>query len=91
VDLCGEDNADTKSQCLGKGHTMLTKQPRQTEFQECWSETIIKNGLSLSLVDFDGPLFRKALVEVTNEESWRYPHVRWMAIYNQSARHQCDS
>ena len=21
--------------------------------------------------------------EVSNEESWRYPHVRWMAIYNQ--------
>jgi hypothetical protein len=29
--------------------------------------------------------------EVTNEESWRYPHFRWMAIYNQSDRHQCDS
>jgi hypothetical protein len=21
--------------------------------------------------------------EATNEESWRYPHVRWMTIYNQ--------
>ena len=27
VDLCGEDNADAKWQCLGKGQTMLTKQP----------------------------------------------------------------
>ncbi len=25
VDLCGEDNADAKRQCLGKGQTMLTK------------------------------------------------------------------
>jgi hypothetical protein len=25
VDLCGEDNADVKRQCLGKGHTALTK------------------------------------------------------------------
>ena len=27
VDLCGEDNADTMRQCLGKGQTMLTKPP----------------------------------------------------------------
>ena len=44
VDLCSEDNADTKRQCLGKGQTMLTKQPSQAEFEECWSEAIIKNG-----------------------------------------------
>jgi hypothetical protein len=25
VDLCGDDNADAKCQCLGKGPTMLTK------------------------------------------------------------------
>ncbi len=25
VDLCGEDNADAKRQCLDKGQTMLTK------------------------------------------------------------------
>ncbi len=60
VDLCAEDNADAKRQCLGKGQTMLTKQPSQTEFEECWSEAIIKNGLTPSLVD--DPLFRKALV-----------------------------
>ncbi len=30
------------------------------EFEECWSESIIKNGLSPSLVD--DPLFRKTLV-----------------------------
>ncbi len=60
VDLCGEDNADAKRQCLGKGHTFLTKQPSQVEFEECWSESIINNRLSPSLVD--DPLFRKTLV-----------------------------
>ncbi len=60
VDLCGEDNPDTKGQCLDKGHTMMTKQPSQVEFEECWTESIIKNGLSPSLVD--DPLFRKTLV-----------------------------
>jgi hypothetical protein len=59
-DLCGEDNTDVKRQCLGKGHTMLTNQPKQTEFEEWWSEVIIKNGLSPSLVD--DPVFRKVLV-----------------------------
>ncbi len=39
---------------------MLTKSPSQAEFEECWSEAIIKNGLSPSLVD--DPLFRKGLV-----------------------------
>ena len=29
VDLCGEGNADTKRQCLGKGQTMLTQPPSQ--------------------------------------------------------------
>ncbi len=29
VDLCGEDNADSKCQCLGKGQTILTKSPNQ--------------------------------------------------------------
>ncbi len=60
VDLCGEDNADTKHQCLDKGQTMLTNPPIQTEFEECWSEAIIKNGLSPSFVD--DPLLRKTLV-----------------------------
>ncbi len=32
----------------------------QSEFVECWSETIIRNGLPPTLVD--GPLFRKTLV-----------------------------
>ena len=39
---------------------MLTKPPSQAAFEECWSEVIIKNGLSPSLVD--DHLFRKALV-----------------------------
>jgi hypothetical protein len=60
VDLCGEDSADGKCQCLGKGQTVLTKPPSQVEFQECWSEAIIKCGLSPSVVD--DPLVRKALV-----------------------------
>ena len=60
VDLCGEGNVDAKRPYLGKGQTMLTKTPSQAEFEECWSEAIIKNGLSPSLVD--DPLFRKALV-----------------------------
>jgi hypothetical protein len=60
VDLCGEDSADGKRQYLGKGQTMLTKPPSQAEFQECWSEVIIKCGLSPSVVD--DLLFRKALV-----------------------------
>jgi hypothetical protein len=29
VDLCAEDNADAKRQCLGKGQTMPTKPPSQ--------------------------------------------------------------
>jgi hypothetical protein len=29
VDLCGEDNADGKRQCLDTGQTMLTKPPSQ--------------------------------------------------------------
>ena len=49
VDLCGEGNADSKRPCLGKGQTMLTKQPSQTEFEECWSEVIIKNEERLTL------------------------------------------
>jgi hypothetical protein len=56
VDLCGEDSADGKRQCLGKGQTMLTKPPNQAEFQECWSDAIIKCVLSPSVVD--DPLFR---------------------------------
>ena len=60
VEVCGEGNADAKRPSLGKGQTMLTKPPSQAEFEECWSEAIIKNGLSPSLVD--DPLFQKALV-----------------------------
>jgi hypothetical protein len=43
VDLCGENNADAKRQCFDKGQTMLTTPPNQDEFEECWSEVIIKN------------------------------------------------
>jgi hypothetical protein len=40
VDLCGEDNTDGNHQYLGKGHTILTNQPSQVEFEECWSESL---------------------------------------------------
>jgi hypothetical protein len=42
VEVCGEGNADAKRPCLGKGQTILTKPPSQAEFEECWSESIIK-------------------------------------------------
>ena len=44
VDLCEEGNADGKR----KRQTMLKKQPSQAEFEECWSEVIIKCGLQYS-------------------------------------------
>ena len=44
VDAAG--NADGKRPCLGNGQTMLMRTPTQAEFVECWSETIIRNGLA---------------------------------------------
>ena len=35
-----------------KGQTMLTKPTNQAEFEECWSEVIIKNGLLLMILSF---------------------------------------
>jgi hypothetical protein len=35
VDLCEEDNTDSKRQYLGKGQTILTKELSQSEFEEC--------------------------------------------------------
>ena len=35
VDLCGEDNTDSKRQYLGKGQTILTKELSQSEFEDC--------------------------------------------------------
>ena len=60
VDLVAGGNADGKRPCLGNGQTVLTRSPTQAEFVECWSEAIIRCGLSPALVD--NPLFRKALV-----------------------------
>jgi hypothetical protein len=60
VDLVAGGNADGKRPCLGNGQTVLTRPPTQAEFVECWSEAIIRCGLSPALVD--NPLFRKALV-----------------------------
>ena len=44
VDLCGDGNVDAKRPGLGKRQTMLTKPPKQVEFEECWSEVIIMYG-----------------------------------------------
>ena len=60
LDLAAGGNADGKRPCLGNGQTVLMRTPTQAEFVECWSETIIKNGLPPALVD--DPLFRKTLV-----------------------------
>jgi hypothetical protein len=52
VDLvAGGNNVDGKRPCLGNGKTVLTRTPTQTEFVECWSEVIIRNGLPPALVD----------------------------------------
>ena len=40
VDLCVEGNADAKRPCLGKGQTMLTKQPSSF----CDGQTILSEG-----------------------------------------------
>ena len=47
-------------QSLRNGQTVLTRTPTQDEFVECWSEVIIRCGLSPALVD--NPFFRKTLV-----------------------------
>ena len=44
VDTAG--NADGKRPCLGNGQTVLMRTSTQTEFVECRSEAIIKNGLA---------------------------------------------
>ena len=43
VDTAGND--DGKRPCLGNGQIVLMRTPTQAEFVECWSETIIRNGL----------------------------------------------
>jgi hypothetical protein len=60
VDLVTAGNADAKHPCLGNGQTVLMRTPTQAEFVECWSETIIRTGIPLAVVDH--PLFRKGLV-----------------------------
>ncbi len=48
VDLvAGGNNTDGKHPCLGNGQTVLTRTPTQPEFVECWSEEIIRNGMTL--------------------------------------------
>ena len=60
VHVDGAGNTDGKRPCLVNGQTVLMRTPTQAEFVECWSETIIRNGLPPALVD--DPLFRKVLV-----------------------------
>jgi hypothetical protein len=62
VDAAG--NADGKRPCLGNGQTVLMRTLTQAEFFECWSESIIRNGLPPALVD--DPLCRKALVTTSH-------------------------
>ena len=45
---------------LVNGQTVLMRTPTHTEFVECWSETIIRNGIPPAVVA--DPLFRKTLV-----------------------------
>ena len=64
VDLVVGGNADGKHPCLVNGQTVLMRTPTQAEFVECWSEAIIRNGLSPALVD--DPFFRKTLVTTSH-------------------------
>jgi hypothetical protein len=64
LDLVTTGNVDGKRPCLGNGQTVMMRTPTQNEFVECWSETIIRNGLPPALVD--DPLFRKALVTTSH-------------------------
>jgi hypothetical protein len=55
VDLCGEDNADSKRQCLGKGQNMPTNPPTQdgetprqgTDYSDETTEPIRRNSIWL--------------------------------------------
>ena len=60
MDLVASGNTDTKRPCFGNEQTVLIRTPTQVEFVECWSETLIRNGIPPSVVD--DPLFRKTLV-----------------------------
>ena len=60
VDLVGGGNADVNRPCLVNGQTVLMRTPTQDEFVECWSESIVRNGVPPVVVD--DPLFRKTLV-----------------------------
>jgi hypothetical protein len=60
VDLVAAGNTDAKRPCLGNGRTVVMRTPTQTEFVECWSESIIRTGIPPAVVD--DPLFRKTLV-----------------------------
>jgi hypothetical protein len=64
LDLVAAGNVDGKRPCLDNGQTVLMRTPTQTDFVECWSEVIIRNGLAPALVD--DPLFRKALVTTSH-------------------------
>ena len=59
VDLVA-GNSDAKSPRLGNGQSLFMRTPTQVEFEECWSEVIIRTGIPPVVVD--NPLFRKDLV-----------------------------
>ena len=60
MDLVTTCNSDANRPCLGNDQTVVMKTPTQTEFVECWSETIIRDRIPPDVVD--DPLFRKTLV-----------------------------
>ena len=60
VDLVAAGNADAKRPCLDNGQTVLMRTPTQSEFVECWSDSIIRNDIPPAVVD--DLLFRKVLV-----------------------------
>ena len=59
VDLVTSGNTDVKRPCLDNGRVLM-RTPTQVVFVECWSETLIRNGIPPAVVD--DPLFRKTLV-----------------------------
>ena len=44
-DLVAEGNSHGKRPCLDNEQIVLMRTPTQSEFVECWSEVIIRNGL----------------------------------------------
>jgi hypothetical protein len=96
--------AESQSRSRGPNRTrFLTVQTAIRTKMECDKETLLAEAdaskkRNLMLVGGHGDnaldLCGEGNADVKHpslEESWRYPHVRWMSIYNQESRNQCDS